>query len=135
MEDFNTNLNLGGLGIGSANPLGVQSQLTPIQQPSQPSAFRRIMGSATGIAGNMFAPGLGSALGNVIGGRSLSSSAGFNSLMSNAQASTAESTAEANQMLQIAQQSNQEQEAVEMKANLQKSKHDTAMSVIQSIGS
>lgn len=129
MGNFNTNLNL-----GSINELGAQSQLTPIQQPHQPGVFRRVLGSVAGIAGNMFAPGLGGALGSMIGGN-LSGAAQFNSMLSSAQASTAQSTAEANQLLQVAQEANREQEEVEMMSNLEKSKHAAAMSVIQNIGS
>ncbi len=140
MGNFNTNLNL-----GSISQLGVQPQLTPIQQPHQPSLFRRVLGSVAGIAGNMFAPGLGGALGSLIGGSgalgsriggsNVSGTAQFNSMIANAQASTAQSTAEANQLLQVAQEANREQEEVEMMSNLEKSKHAAAMSVIQNIGS
>jgi len=39
-----------------------------LKQSKGPSAFRKILGAVTGVAANIFAPGLGGAIGNMIGG-------------------------------------------------------------------
>jgi hypothetical protein len=128
-----------------------QSQLQQLQQlqvPHQPSLFRRMLGGITGIAGNMFAPGLGGALGSFIGGTGASSlgassvvsalgaqSAAANLQLAAAQSvSNSENFAAEQQLLKVAEQSDENQEAVEMASNLEKSKHSTLMSVIQNIG-
>jgi len=81
------------------------------------------------MAGNMFAPGLGGALGNLIGGGS-SFAAG---LGASGSAANAANLAAANQLLAVAQQSNQDEEMTELASNLEKSKHETFMAVIQNI--
>ena len=132
MGNFDTQLNRGSVGLGNVSQSGAQPKAAV---SSEPSVFRRILGGVTGLAGNMFAPGLGGALGRVIGGTSFSSTAGFSSILNTAQAANTQAATEASQLLQVAQVANEQQEMTEMMSNLAKSKHDTAMSVIQSIGS
>lgn len=109
------------------NQIQQQSQNQQVQAPHQPGMFRKILGGMAGIAGNMFAPGLGGALGSLIG------SSGISGGIASGFASNAADLATANQLLAVAQQSNQIQEETELAANVQKSKHQTLMSVIQSI--
>jgi hypothetical protein len=107
-----------------------QSQLQPLQAPHQPGMFRTLLAGAASIAGNMFAPGLGSAIGSLIGGGfggGAAAATGF--------ASNAANLAQANQLLAVARQANQDEEMVELASNLQKSKHETFMAVIQNMGS
>ena len=111
------------------NQIEQQSQLQQFQPPHQPGMFRRILGGVAGMAGNMFAPGIGGALGNVIGGGS-SFAAG---LGASGSAANAANLAAANQLLAVAQQSNQDEEMTELASNLEKSKHETFMAVIQNI--
>src|ERR1700743_1934505 len=122
---------------GGVNVGGVDQELAQIEQqqqselqqlqPHQPSTFRRILGGVAGMAGNMFAPGLGGALGNLIGGGSSFA------VVLGASGSTANAAnlAAANQLLAVAQQSNQNEEMTELASNLEKSKHEIFMAVIQ----
>lgn len=98
------------------NQLVQQSQPGGISQPHQPGMFRRVLGAVTGMAGNAFAPGLGGALGNLIGGGSSTGS-------------------DPSQYLQLAQQVNSQEEAYEAVSNVLKAKHSSAMAAIQNIGS
>jgi hypothetical protein len=111
------------------NQMEQQPQLQQLQQPHQPGMFRRILGGVAGMAGNMFAPGFGGALGNLIGGGS-SFAAG---LGASGSAANAANLAAANQLLAVAQQSNQDEEMTELASNLEKSKHETFMAIIQNI--
>jgi len=86
------------------------------QFPKPPGTFRRLLGAAAGIAGNMFAPGMGSILSSVIGGSGLSS------------AST-----DPTQYLQLQQQINAQSEAFQIMSNVLKSKHDSAMAAINNL--
>jgi hypothetical protein len=170
MTDF-SNSN-GGIGFGGLDP-GInqilqaqQSQLQQLQKAQQPSAFRRILGTVAGIAGNAFAPGIGGALGNIIGGGGggglggllggggglggllggangniasagllgASDAAGAAALAAGANATNAANFAAGSQLLATAQQSNQNEEILELTANLAKAKHETAMAIIQNIG-
>ena len=137
---YGTNSN-GGINFGGGfNPLSQleqQSQLQPLQTPHRPGVFRSLLAGAASIAGNMFAPGLGSAIGGLIGGglgggggnpfaAGLASS-GFDANAANAAADQ--------QILAVAQQANQIQEMVQLQSNLEKSKHEAFMAVVQNIGS
>jgi hypothetical protein len=121
-----------------------QSQLSQLQ-PKGPSMFRQVLGGVAGMAGNMFAPGLGGALGRMIGGGGSSSLSGSfgsgnssafaSNLASSAAAANASNLAGAEALNTAAQQSNEVEEMVELQANLEKARHESFMSVIQSIGS
>jgi hypothetical protein len=104
-------------------------QLQQIQKAEQPSGFRKVLGAVTGLAGSAVAPGLGGALGSIIGGNISSAGIANAGFLQNAS-----SLAQANELLQVAQQSNQNEELVELSSNLMKAKHSSAMSVIQNIG-
>jgi len=86
------------------------------QPPKLPGTFRRVLGAAVGLAGNMFAPGMGSILSSVIGGTGLNS------------AST-----DPMQYLQLQQQMNAQSEAFQSISNVLKSKHDSAMAAINNL--
>lgn len=105
-----------------------QSQFQQLQA-HQPSIFRRVLGGLTGVAANAFAPGLGGALGNLIGGGSAFSS----DLAASGFAANASNLAAANALQAVATQANQDEEMTELASNLEKSKHETFMAVIQNI--
>jgi len=106
-----------------------QSQLQQLQVPHQPSMFRRILGGVAGMAGNAFAPGLGGALGNMIGGGSAFAS----DLSASGFAANAANFAAANALQAVATQANQDQEMTELASTIAKSKHATFMAIIQNI--
>jgi hypothetical protein len=87
------------------------------QPPKQPGGFRRFLGAAIGIAGNVFAPGIGGALGNLIGG-------GVGGLNSGS---------DPNQFLRLQQQMDAQSEAFQTVSAVMKSKHDSAMAAINNI--
>lgn len=89
------------------------------QGPKPPSAFRRFVGAAVGIAGNIVAPGAGGVLGNLIGGLG-----GINT------AST-----DPTQFLRLQQQLQAQSEAFQAASNVLKSKHDSAMTAIGNLKS
>ena len=95
----------------------LQQLLQQSQPPKQPSTFRRILGAAAGIAGNMFMPGLGGALGNLLGGGIGLGSPG----------------ADPNQYLQLARQVNAQSEAFQTVSAVLKAKHEDAMAAINNI--
>jgi TctA family transporter len=142
----------GGVNFGGADQelalIEQQSQLQQAQlqqfQSHQPSTFRRILGGVAGMAGNAFAPGLGGALGNMIAGGSSNAAANAASLAASTAASAANleasgfaanaaNLAAANALQAVATQANQDEERTELAANLEKSKHETFMAVIQNI--
>jgi hypothetical protein len=106
-----------------------QSQLQQLQVPHQPSMFRRVLGGVAGMAGNAFAPGLGGALGNIIGGGSSFAS----DLAASGLAANAANFAAANALQAVATQANQDQEMTELASTIAKSKHSTFMAIIQNI--
>lgn len=146
MSDFlNPN---GGPFFGGIGQSGlIQPQLQQIPVPQQPSLFRRILGGVAGMAGNFFAPGLGGALGSLIGGGGsalgpgalgslFGGSAAFTQNLAAAEsAANAQDFAAEQQLLAVQRQENEQQEAIETASSVQKSKHQTLISVIQNIGS
>jgi hypothetical protein len=96
----------------SVNQIIQQSQL-----PKQPSGFRRFLGAAIGVAGNVFAPGIGGAIGNLIGG----GTGGLNS------------STDPNAFLRLQQQVDAQSEAFQTVSSVLKSKHDSAMAAINNI--
>ena len=105
--------------IGNLN--SPEYSINSLIQQTQPSAFRRILGGVVGGVGNIFAPGLGSALGGAIAG-----SAGGTGI---AGAMSSDST----YYLQLQQQMEAESRAFEAASNVLKSRHDAAMASIQNI--
>jgi hypothetical protein len=86
------------------------------QPPKPPGTFRRILGAAAGIAGNAFAPGMGSILSGMIGGIGLNSAA-----------------TDPTQYLQLQQQINAQSEAFQSLSNVLRSKHESAMAAINNL--
>lgn len=130
----------GGINFGGLTPELNQIQQSPLQQlpaPHQPGVFRTLLAGAASIAGNMFAPGLGGAIGSLIGGglRGGFGGGSASGMAASGFAANAANFAEAQQMLAVAQQANEDQEKVQLASNLQKSKHEAFMAVIQNIGS
>lgn len=127
--------------LGSGG-LALDGSLDPTQTPKQPGMFRRILGMAVGVAGNMFMPGLGGMLGNLIGG---GGSAGLGNLIGGGSGGLGNGAAGAiaggaNQIasqgaayLQLLRQVDQEQEGIQTMGAVLKSKHDALMDVIQDL--
>jgi hypothetical protein len=86
------------------------------QPPKPPGTFRRILGAAAGVAGNAFAPGMGSILSSMIGGIGLNSAA-----------------TDPTQYLQLQQQINAQSEAFQSLSNVLRSKHESAMAAINNL--
>lgn len=124
----NGNVNSGGFNL-EMGQIELSPQVHPLQAPHQPGVFRSLLAGAASIAGNMFAPGLGSAIGSLIGGGSTSGMA------TGGYAANAANLAQAQELLAVAAQANRDQEGIELASNLQKSKHEAFMAVIQNIGS
>lgn len=108
-------MNLNALNTSSSPSYSIDQILQTTQAPSQPGAFRRILGGVVGGLGNMVAPGLGGMIGNAISG-------GAGGLVGNTM-----------QYLQLQQQMNAESEAFETASAVMKSRHDSAMSAIRNI--
>ena len=87
-----------------------------VQPPKSPGTFRRILGAAAGVAGNIFAPGMGSVLSSIIGGAGLNSAA-----------------TDPSQYLQLQQQINAQSEAFQSISNVLRSKHESAMAAINNL--
>ena len=85
--------------------------------PKQLGGFRRFLGAAAGIAGSMFAPGIGGMIGNLIGGGAGGLGTGN----------------DPNQYLRLQQQMNAQSEALQTVSSVMKSKHDSAMAAINNI--
>jgi hypothetical protein len=110
------------LGIGNVGSAGSIDELiqaagaTPGQTTSGGGGFRKLMGGVVGGIANVFMPGVGGVIGNLIGG---GSSGGLGSNITPAS------------MLQMQQQMAMEQEAFTTASNVLKDRHDAAMTAIQ----
>ena len=111
-------MNTNALTTATSPNYSIDQILQSTQPPSQPSGFRRILGGLLGGAGNMFAPGIGGLLGNVIGGGA-TSQAGM--------------MAQSMQYLQFQQQISQETEAFETASAIVKARHDASMAAIRNV--
>jgi len=100
--------------------------INQLLQQTQPSTFRRVLGGVVGGAANMFAPGLGSLIGGVIGG---GGAGGLGNTTGIQGALGGDSTF----FLQLQQQMEAESRAFQAASNVLKSRHDAAMSAIQNI--
>lgn len=83
------------------------------------SGFRKVLGAVVGGVGNMVAPGLGGAIGNVISGGKLDSTGMLGS--------------ETMQFLEFQRQMQMESRAFETASAVMKSRHDAAMSAIRNM--
>jgi len=90
-------------------------------EPKQPGASRRILGSLAGGAANAFVPGVGTLIGNMIGG-ALGLPGGGGLL-----------GGETTQFLQLQKQIQEEARTIEFISALLKVRHETEMDVIRNI--
>jgi len=110
------------MGIGNVGSAGnidelIQAASTPAQQTAAGGGFRKVMGGVLGAAANVFMPGVGGVISNLIGGSGAAGGLGGN--MSPAT------------MLQMQQQMAMEQEAFTTASTIMKDRHDSAMTAIQ----
>ncbi|HEX8250051.1 MAG TPA: hypothetical protein VF599_17895 [Pyrinomonadaceae bacterium] len=126
------------------------------QQPKEPNKFLKVLGGIAGGALNLVAPGLGSVLGNVIGGGGGSSFSSYGALMEQQrqfeemqrynQMSTAMQQKQQNTMMNQQQQQSMQLLAVQHRvgmqsqefttvSNLMKTRHDSEMSAVNNIKS
>ena len=109
------------LGAAGALPTSLNDVLSFVNTNNkQPSTGRRVFGGLLGGVLNMFMPGVGSAIGGLISGGSLSPSG----MLGDAQ-----------QYLQLQQQANKEQRDFEMATTIIKLRQDCAMSAIRNMKS
>jgi hypothetical protein len=94
------------------------SDILNYTEPKRPGTFRRILGSVAGTAANAFIPGVGSLLGNLIGG----GYAGPSNLLGDSA-----------QFLQFQQQMQAEMRQFETISAILKARHDCAMDAIRNI--
>jgi outer membrane lipoprotein SlyB len=125
------------------------------QKTKEPNKFMRVLGGIAGGALNIFAPGLGGILGNVIGGGSSSTGSygalieqqrQFDEMQRYNQVSTTQQQRQQNQMMNQQQMQGMQmlgvQQRVSMQAqefttvsNLLKTRHDSEMSAVNNIKS
>ena len=111
-----------GAGANGIDIYGVMQTVKATQpQSTAGGAFRKIAGAVVGGATNMFLPGVGSAIGNMISGGM--GSAG--SMLGPG----------AQQALMFQQQMSQEMQQFEMATTLIKTRHDSVMSAIRNMKS
>ena len=108
-------MDLNALNAASSPDYSIDQILQSTKPPSQPGAFRKILGGVVGGVGNMFMPGLGGMIGNAISG-------GAGGLVGNTM-----------QYLQLQRQMNAESEAFETASAVMKSRHDASMAAIRNI--
>lgn len=93
---------------------------------SQPSGFRRVLGAVAGGVGNMFLPGIGGVIGNLIGGGPVSGGQPGSSGLLGSQPS---------QLLELQRQMNNETTAFEVATNMLKAQHDSIMDIARNLKS
>ncbi len=93
-------------------------QLMQSAQAPKTSGFRQVLGGVVGGIGNIFAPGLGSAVGSMISGGRLNSNPGLG---------------EATQYLELQRSMQAESRAFEAASAILKSRHDASMSAIRNM--
>ena len=98
----------------------LQSVNTPLKGASK---FRSILGGVAQGVGNIFMPGVGSAIGSLITGGAGGLLGGGGSLLG----------PQASQMLQYQQQMLQEQQSFELASTILKNRNDAAMSAIRNM--
>ena len=93
-------------------------ELMKTAQAPRASGFRQVLGGIVGGVGNIFAPGLGSAIGGMISGGRLNSNPGLG---------------EATQYLELQRSMQAESRAFEAASAILKSRHDASMSAIRNM--
>ena len=86
-------------------------------EPKQPGTFRRVLGGIAGGATNMVLPGMGTVIGDMIGGGILAGAGGL--------------LGDSTQFLMLQQQLQAEQRSIELASTILKMKHDTTMDIIR----
>jgi hypothetical protein len=98
----------------------ITDTLNAVTNPPKTSRFRKLVGAVAGGVGNMILPGVGGAIGNLIGGQP-----GAGSLVGS----------DTWQYIQYEQQMQQEMRQFEMVSTILKNRHDSAMSAIRNMKS
>jgi len=88
-------------------------------EPKRRGLFRRVLGSVAGGAANIMLPGMGSVLGDMIGGGITGGAGGL--------------LGESTQFLMLQQQLQAEQRAIELASSILKMKHDASMDIIRNL--
>lgn len=91
----------------------------PENSPGKTGGFRKVMGAVVGGVGNILAPGLGTAIGNMIGGGKLDSTG----LLGD----------ESKQFLELQRQMQMENRAFETASVIMKNRHEASMSAIRNM--
>jgi len=108
----------------NVNDIVNQTTAATTATAKQPSNFRRALGAIVGGVANLAAPGLGSAIGGLIGG---TGGGGIASYLQNA------GNMQNTQFLALQEQVQAEQRAYETASAIMKSKHDSAMAAIRNM--
>ena len=109
--------------LSSPDP-AVASVLQSVSQPlGGASKFRRVLGGVAQGVGNIFMPGVGTAIGSLITGGAGGLLGGGGSLLG----------PQASQMLQYQQQMLQEQQSFELASTILKNRNDATMSAIRNM--
>lgn len=97
----------------AADPMGIIGDMKTQDVVSKPggSGFRRVLGGVLGGVGNMFMPGIGGALGSILGG-------GSN---------------DPYQFLKVQMDVQNQARVFEMQSNIIKSRHDSSMAAIRNL--
>jgi hypothetical protein len=108
-------------GVGSDIPEpNITDVISSVTNPPKTSGFRKIFGAVAGGVGNIFLPGVGTAIGSVISGKP-----GTGSILG----------AETWQYIEYQKQIQQESRQFELVSTILKSRHDSAMSAIRNMKS
>jgi hypothetical protein len=107
-------------GVGAAyTPNYTMDQILQATRGTQQSSgFRRVLGGVVGTVGNIFMPGVGGAIGNMIAGGSLNSSGLLG---------------ESTQFLELQRSIQMESRAFETASAVMKSRHDASMAAIRNL--
>lgn len=108
-----------GIGAGYTPNYSIDDILKSVQEPQKQSGrWRQVLGGVAGGAANIFAPGLGTAIGGMISGGKLNSTGLLG---------------ESTQFLELQRNMQMESRAFETASAVLKSRHDAAMSAIRNI--
>jgi hypothetical protein len=107
-----------GLGASITPNYRLEDILKQTTQSKEPGGFRRVFGAVAGGVGNIFLPGVGTAIGGLIGGGRLNSTGLLG---------------ESTQFLELQRSMQMETRAFETASAVLKARHDAAMSAIRNI--
>jgi hypothetical protein len=108
-----------GLGAGITPNFALNDILQMTQKPpAQGGKFRQVLGGVVGGVGNLFMPGIGTAIGGLISGGRMNSTGLLG---------------ESSQFLELQRQIQMETRAFETASAVLKSRHDAAMSAIRNM--